>query len=73
MEKFNKTSLPKKEDFYSHLNMEDTTEADYVHAKRICKHFEIKNLGEYHDLYLQTHTILLANVFENFRNICLKI
>ena len=53
--------------------MEDTTEADYVHAKRICKHFEIKNLGEYHDLYLQTHTILLANVFENFRNICLKI
>ena len=43
-EKFNETSLPKK-DFESHLNMEDITDADYVHAKRVCKSFEIKNLG----------------------------
>ena len=53
--KFNETSLPVKKGFYSHLNMEDITDADYVHAKRICKDFEIKNLGEYHDLYVIHH------------------
>ena len=66
-EKFNET-LPEKEEFYSHLNMEDIADADYVHAKRVCK-----NLGEYHDLYVQRDTLLLADVFENFRNMCLKI
>ena len=71
--KLNKTSLPEKEDFYSHLNMEDITDADYVHPKRVCKDFEIKHLGEYHDLYVQSDTLLLADVFENFRNICLEI
>ena len=45
--------------------MEDITDADYAHAKRVCKHFEIKNL-EYHDLYVQSNTLLLAGVFENF-------
>ena len=49
--KFNKTLLPKK-DFYSKLNMEDIEDSDYNHAKRVCKDFEIKNLGEYHVLYL---------------------
>ena len=49
-EKFNETSLPEKEDFYSHLNMEDIADAEYMHAKRVCKDFEIKNLGEYHDM-----------------------
>ena len=49
-ETFNEASLPEKEDFYSRLNMEDTTDADYVHPKRVCKDFEIKNLGEYHNL-----------------------
>ena len=44
-EKFIETLLPEKEDFYSHLNMEDITDADYVHAKRVCKGFEIKKLG----------------------------
>ena len=72
-EKFNKTSLPEKEDFYSHLNMEDITDADYVHPKRVCKYFEIKNLEVYHDLYVQSDTFLLAEVFENFRNMCLEI
>ena len=47
--KFNKTSLLEKEDLYSHLNMEDITDADYMHAKRVCKDFKIKHLGEYHD------------------------
>ena len=72
-EKFNETSLLEKEDFYSHLNMEDITDADYVHPKRVCKDFEIKHLVEYHDLYVQSNTLLLADVFENFQNICIKI
>ena len=53
--------------------MEDITDADYAHAKRVCKVFEIKHLGEYHDLYVQVDTLLLADVFENFRNMRLKI
>ena len=68
-EKFNQTSLHEKEDFYSNLNMEDITDADYAHAKIVCKDFEIKNLGEYHDLYVQSDALLLADVFENFRNV----
>ena len=48
-EKFDETSLSENEDFYSHVNMEDITDADYVHAKIVCKDFEKKNLGEYHD------------------------
>ena len=60
--------------FYSHLNMEDITDGDYAHAKSVCKHFEIKNLGEYHDLHVQSETLLLlADIFQNFRNMCLKI
>ena len=51
-EKLDETSLPEKEDFYSHLNMKDVTDPDYANAKRVCKAFEIKNLGEYHDLYV---------------------
>ena len=73
LEKFNETSLPEKEDFYNYLNMEDITDADYVHAKRVCKDFEIKNIGEYNDFYVESDTLLLADVFENFRNMCLKI
>ena len=48
--------------------MEDITDADYAHTKRVCKDFEIKNLGEYHDSYVQSDTSLLPDVFENFRN-----
>ena len=72
-EKFNETSLPEKEDFHSRLNLEYITDADYTHPKRVCKNFEIKNLGEYHDLYVQSDTLLLGEVFENFRNMCLEI
>ena len=60
--KFNKTKLPEKEEFYSNLSMEDITDADYMHAKRVCKNFEIKKLGEYHDLYLKSDTLFLADV-----------
>ena len=72
-EKYIKTLLPEKEDFYSHLNMEDVTDADYTPEKRVCKDFEIKSLGEYDDLYIQSDILLLADVFENFQNMCLEI
>ena len=52
-EKFNEASLPEKEEFYTNLNMEDITDPDYMYAKKVCKDFEIKNSGEYHDLYLK--------------------
>ena len=51
-EKFNETSLLDEEDFYSHLNMEDITDADYAHLKRVRKDFQIRHLGEYHDLFV---------------------
>ena len=54
--------------------MEDITDADYMHAKRVCKDdFQIKNLGEYYDLYLKSDTLLSAELFENFRKMCLNI
>ena len=53
--------------------MEDITDGDYAHAKRVCKDFEIKKLGEYHDLFVKRDTLLLADVFENFRNMCFEI
>ena len=65
-EKFDETPILEKEDFCSHLNMDDITDADYVLAKRVRKDFEIKHLGQYHDLYVQSDTLLLADVFENF-------
>ena len=61
-EKFNETTLPEKEDFYSQSNMEDITDADYAQTKTVCKDFEIKNLGQYHDLYIQGNTLLLADL-----------
>ena len=72
-QKFNEKLLPEKEDFYSHLNMEDVTDVDYAHAKRVSKDFVKKNLGEPYDLYIQSDTLLLADVFENFRNMCFEI
>ena len=53
--------------------MGDSTDSDYPHAKWVCKDFEIKNSGEYDDLYVQGHTFLLADVVENFQKMCLKI
>ena len=67
-ESFNET-LTEKEEFYSNLNIEDIIDAEYIHAKRNCKDFEIKNLGQYHDLYLESDVFLL-DVFENFGKMC---
>ena len=53
--------------------MEDIKDSDYSHAKTVCKDFEIKNLGEYHALHLKIDTLLLVNVFKNFRKIRLEI
>ena len=72
-EKFNETSSPEKEEFYSNLNVEEITDSDYSHAKRICKNLEIKDLGEYHDFYLKSDSLLLHGVFVNWKKICLKI
>ena len=72
-EKLNKTSLPEIEDFYSYLNMEYISDGDYTCRQRICKDFEIKNLKEYLDLYIQSGTLLLADVFKNFRNMCITL
>ena len=60
-ERFNETSLPSKESFYRNLNIED-----------IFNKFKLNNLGDYHDLYVQSDTLLLADVFENFGDMCLK-
>ena len=68
-EKFNETSLPEKEEFCNNLNVEDIKDADYMLAKRVFKYFEIKNLGEYHDLYLKNNRLLLADAFENFKSV----
>ena len=73
LEKFNENSLRQKEDFYNQLNMKDIINRDYAHAKRACKDLEIKHLGEYHDLYVESDILLLADVFENFQNMCFKI
>ena len=72
-ERFDETSLPDKESFYSSLNMEDITNVDHRHTKRVFEKFDNKNLGDYHDLYIQSDTLLLADVFENFRNKCVEI
>ena len=55
------------------FSMDDITDTDYVHTKKVCKDFEIKYLGEYHVFYIQSNTFLLADVFENFNNMCVKI
>ena len=71
-DKFNDEQLPSKEQFYSRLTEEGKTNDDYTKAKQIWKHFDIKNMGEYHDLHLKTHVLLLTDVFENFRDMCLS-
>ena len=72
-ERFNKTSLLDKEVFYSKSNLEDCTDEDYMYYKKVFKEFELKNLGDYHELYVQCDALLFADVFENFRNKCTEI
>ena len=71
--RFNETEFADKESFYNELNKEHITDEDYVHAQKVWKEFNLKNVGEYHDLYVQSDTLLLADVFENFRDKCLEI
>ena len=71
-EKFSKISLPSKEDFYSNLNMEDISDIDYRHANNAFKGFKLENLGDSHDIHVQSDTLLLADVFNNFRDMCIK-
>ena len=65
-QRFDETSLPNKEDFYSNLNMKDITDVYYRHGKIVFEYLINKNLGDYHDLHVQSDTLLLADVFENF-------
>ena len=71
-DRFKETQLPPIEAFYSNINMSNVRKGDYQHVQRVWKEFRIRNLGEYHDLYLRTDVILLANVFEAFRDTCLE-
>ena len=64
-ERFNETSLPPKKDFYSELTLEDISDKDYEHAQKVFKEY-CTDLGDYHDLNVQTDTILLADVFETW-------
>ena len=71
--RFKEESLPDKESFYSELNKEGITDEDYANAQKVWNALNIKNLGEYHDLYVQSNTALLADVFESFRDKCIEI
>ena len=71
-DKFDGKKLPCKESFYSNLTMENISDTDYKHANNVFEKFNLNNLGDYHDLYVRSDTLLLADVFENFRNACLN-
>ena len=72
-ERFNETSLPDKKALYRELYLEDITDEDYTHARKVFEELKLKNLGDYHDLYVQSYILLLADVFENFKNKCIEI
>ena len=72
LEKLKETKLPPKKAFYSKLNDEDIKDEDYLHAQKVWKTFKMKTLKDYHNLYNQVDVLLLADVFENFRDICIK-
>ena len=71
-EKFDQTELPTKELFYSFLKDQHITNGEYDHARKVWETFSIKTMGEYHDLYLKSDVLLLADVFESFRKTCLQ-
>ena len=71
--RFKEESLPDKEYFYSELNKEHITDEGYEHAQKVLDIFNIKNMGDDHDLYVQSDTALLADVLENFGDRCLEV
>ena len=71
-EKFDDKELPSQNNFYSILNKEHITDEQYQHAQNVWKTFKLKSMGDYHDLYLRSDVLLLADVFENFRKTCLQ-
>ena len=72
LKKFSETQLPPREEFYSKLNDEHISEEDFYHAIRVWDTLNCKTIRDYHDLYLKSDVLLLADVFENFRKTCLK-
>ena len=70
-EKFDETSIPPKEPYYSELNEEGITDADCAHIQKLWEVFKIKDMSENHNLYVQCDTLLLADTFENFRDKCI--
>ena len=71
-ERFEERKLPPKEAFFSKLNMESISAEDYEHAQQVWSIMKKKTLGCYHDMYLKTDVLLLTDVFENFRDVCLQ-
>ena len=69
-ERFGETELPEKEKFYSSLSGKGITDEEHAHAKQVWEVLGCRNLGEYHNWYVATDTVLLADVFENFRKVC---
>lgn len=65
-DRYEETQLPPKDKFYNKLNECDITDEEYKHAQRVWKEFNIKNLGEYTDLYVKTDVLILTDVLENF-------
>ena len=72
-EKFDETSLPDKKAFYSKFYLKDITDKYYTHAQNVFEELGFKNLGEYHDLYVQRDTLLFADIFETLRNKCVQL
>ena len=71
-ERLNETLSPDRKEFYSSLNLENTTDVVHKHSKRVQKDLK-KNIGDYHDLYVQSDRLLLTDIFESFRNECIKV
>ena len=65
----NKTTLPKKKEFYSNLNIKNNADADHMHARKVCKEVVTKDLGEYQDLYFKNNALCLTDVFKSVRTV----
>ena len=71
--RFNHTSLPDKKAFYSELDLEDIADKDYTHAQKVLEELKIKNQDDYHDLYVQSNTLLLPDILGGFRKKCTEL